>query len=456
MRRPALVTVKAFALILALSSLLVAAVAQERSGNGREAVLLDATGAIGPATTEYLRQGFKAAAYRKAGLIVLRMDTPGGLDTATREIIRDMLASPIPIVTYVSPSGARAASAGTYILYASHLAAMAPGTNLGAATPVQLGGGFQPGGPDDRPKDNAGEAKKTPADAMSRKVINDSAAYIRGLAELNGRNAEWAEAAVREAASLSAREALEKGVIEIVASDLNDVLRQANGRSVRLLQGKVQLDTAGLAVVPIEPNWRTRLLAVITNPNIAFILMLVGIYGLLFEFMNPGIIFSGVIGAICLVIGLFALNLLPVNYAGMALIGLGIALLVAEAFTPTHGVLGIGGTAAFALGAVFLFEGDIPGFTLSPAVIVVATGFGAALALLAGSAAVRSHGHPVVTGNATLVGRSGEVLNWSATRGDIHIHGERWQARAASPLAPGQRVRVVGREGLMLVVEPET
>jgi membrane-bound serine protease (ClpP class) len=290
---------------------------------------------------------------------------------------------------------------------------------------------------------------------MSRKVINDSAAFIRGLAELNGRNAEWAEAAVREAASLSAREALEKGVIEIVASDLNDVLRQANGRSVRLLQRKVQFDTTGLSIVPIEPNWRTQFLAVITNPNIAFILMLVGIYGLLFEFMNPGIIFSGVIGAICLVIGLFALNLLPVNYAGIALIGLGIALLVAEAFTPTHGVLGIGGTAAFALGAVFLFEGDIPGFTVSPAVIVVATGFGAALTLLAGSAAVRSRGRPVVTGDATLVGRSGEVLNWTATRGEIHIHGERWKARATAPLAPGQRVCVVGREDLTLVVEPE-
>jgi membrane-bound serine protease (ClpP class) len=412
-------------------------------------------GAIGPATTEYLRQGFKAAADKNAAIVILRMDTPGGLDTATREIIRDILASPVPIVTYVGPSGARAASAGTYILYASHLAAMAPGTNLGAATPIQLGGGFQPGGSDDRRKDDPGDAKKAPGDALSRKVVNDAAAYIRGLAELHGRNAEWAEAAVREAASLSAREALEKGVIEVVASDVNDVLRQAHGRLVRLRQGKAQLDTAGLAIAPVEPNWRIRLLAVITNPNIAFILMLVGVYGILFEFMNPGTVFSGVIGAICLVIGLFALNLLPVNYAGIGLIGLGIAFLVAEAFTPTHGVLGISGTAAFALGAVFLFEGDIPGFTLSPAVIVAATALGAALALLAASAAVHSHGRPVVTGNATLVGRCGEVLNWSAAEGEVHIHGERWRARAAASLAPGQRVRVVGREGLTLLVEPE-
>jgi membrane-bound serine protease (ClpP class) len=383
------------------------------------------------------------------------MDTPGGLDTATRDIIRDILAARVPIVTYVSPSGARAASAGTYILYASHLAAMAPGTNLGAATPIQLGGGFPPGGPDDRGKGDPNDTKKRPGDALSRKVVNDAAAFIRGLAELHGRNAEWAEAAVREAASLSAREALKNGVIEIVASDLNDLLHQADGRPVRVGQDKARLDTAGLAVVPIEPNWRTRLLAVITNPNIAFILMLVGIYGILFEFMNPGTIFSGVIGAICLVIGLFALNLLPVNYAGIGLIGLGIALLVAEAFTPTHGVLGVSGTVAFALGAIFMFQGDIPGFTLSPAVIVAATALGALLALLAGAAAVRSHGQPVVTGNATLIGRSGEVLNWSAAQGEVHVHGERWRARAFAPLAPGQRVRVVGREGLTLVVEPE-
>jgi membrane-bound serine protease (ClpP class) len=432
-------------------------IAQERSPGPREAVLLDVNGAIGPATTEYLRQGFKAAADRNAALIVLHMDTPGGLDSATREIIRDILASPIPIVTYVSPSGARAASAGTYILYASHLAAMAPGTNLGAATPIQLGGGWQPGGgSDDGRKDDPGDPKKAPADALSRKMINDAAAYIRGLAELHGRNAQWAEAAVREAESLSAREALDKGVIEILASDLNDVLRQSNGRSVRLRQEKAQLATAGLAIVPIEPNWRTQLLAVMTNPNIAFIVMLVGVYGIIFEFMSPGAVLPGVLGAICLLVGLFALNLLPVNYAGLGLIGLGIALLVAETFTPTHGVLSVSGIAAFALGAVFLFESDIPEFTLSPAVIVTVTGLGAALAFLAGSVAVRSHGRPLVTGNATLIGRSGEVLNWSATQGEVHIHGERWRARAATSLVPGQRVLVIGREGLTLVVAPET
>jgi membrane-bound serine protease (ClpP class) len=456
MYRAAQLTVKLFGVALAIATSFGASIAQERDKGGREAILLDVQGAIGPATTEYLRQGFRAGAETKAALIVLRMDTPGGLDSATREIIQDILASPVPIVTYVSPSGARAASAGTYILYASHLAAMAPGTNLGAATPIQLGGGFRPGGSDDRRKDDANDAKTGPPDTMSRKVINDAAAFIRGLAELNGRNAEWAEAAVREAASLSAKEAFDRGVIEIVASTLDEVLAQADGRSVRVRQEKVRLNTTGLAVVPMEPNWRTRLLAVITNPNIAFILMLVGIYGIIFEFMNPGTIVSGVIGAICLVVGLFALNLLPVNYAGIGLIGLGVALLTAEAFTPTHGVLGVSGTIAFALGAIFLFEGDIPGFTLSPAVIVAATALGAALALLAGSAAVRSHGRPVVTGNATLIGQSGEVLSWSAAHGEVQVHGEHWRAHAAGPLAPGQRVRVIRREGLTLVVEPET
>jgi membrane-bound serine protease (ClpP class) len=272
---------------------------------------------------------------------------------------------------------------------------------------------------------------------------------------LHGRNAEWAEAAVRQSASLPAREALQKNVIEIVAADLDDLLRQADGRSVRIRQGQVRLDTAGLVVTTIEPNWRTRLLAVITNPNIAFILMLVGIYGLIFEFMNPGTVLSGIVGAICLAIGLFALNLLPVNYAGIALIALGVALWVAEAFTPSFGALGIGGVVAFAIGAIFLFEGDVPGFTLSPAVILVATGLAAALTLVIATAAVRSRGRPVVTGNAALIGLSGVVRSWSDNSGQVHVHGEDWQARAARPVAPGQMVRVIGRDGLTLLVEPE-
>jgi membrane-bound serine protease (ClpP class) len=456
MRWAAKIALTCAALVMGAPALVSAGAAQEEAA-GRPGIILEVTGAIGPATTEYLRQGFTAASERNAVLIILRMDTPGGLDTAMREIVRAILASPIPIVTFVGPSGARAASAGTYILYASHLAAMAPGTNLGAATPVQLGGGERPrDGSEKNGTDEKSSPKTTPNDALTNKAVNDAAAYLRGLAELHGRNAEWAEAAVRQAASLSASEALKSGVVEIVAKDVNDLLRQADGRSVRLRQDQVRLETAGLDVVPIEPNWRTRFLAVITNPNIAFMLMLVGIYGIIFEFMNPGIILSGVVGAICLIVSLFALNLLPVNYAGVGLIILGIALIVAEAFTPSLGVLGIGGTAAFAIGAIFLFEGDVPGFSLSPAVIVVATGVGATFALLAGLVAVRSHGRPIVTGNVTIIGHSGEVLNWSGLEGQIQVHGERWQARAAAPLGSHQRVRVVRREGLTLVVEPET
>jgi membrane-bound serine protease (ClpP class) len=451
---------KTFLIYAALVLTMPAAFSVDRAQGGavaRSAILLEVGGAIGPATTEYLRQGFKAASEREARLIILRMDTPGGLDSAMREIVRDILASQTPIVTFVSPSGARAASAGTYILYASHIAAMAPGTNLGAATPVQLGGGGtpRPDGSGDRRGEDKSAPTTSPTDTLANKAVNDAAAYLRGLAELHGRNAEWAEAAVRQSASLPAREALQKGVIEIVAPDVDDLLRQANGRSVRIGGNQVKLETAGLAVVSIEPNWRTRLLAVVTNPNIAFILMLVGVYGLIFEFMNPGTVVSGAVGAICLAIALFALNLLSVNYAGIGLVALGIALLIAEAFTPSFGALGISGVVAFAVGSIFLFEGDVPGFTLSPAVIVAATGVGAGLALLAGTAAVRSRGQPVVTGNAVLLGRSGLVRAWSGTSGQVHVHGEQWQARAAAPMAPGQRVRIIGREGLTLLVEPE-
>ena len=288
---------------------------------------------------------------------------------------------------------------------------MALGTNLGAATPVQIGRASRrapmvPGRAEERRK----AAQEQPSDTLAKKAVNDAAAYLRGLAELHGRNPEWAESAVRQSASLSAREALEKGVIEIVATNLDDLLRQANGRSVRTEQGQVQLETAGLAV------WRTRILAVITNPNIAFILMIVGIYGLIFEFMNPGTVLPGAAGAICLATGLFALNLLPVNYAGLGLVGLGIALLVAEAFTPSFGALATSGVVAFAMGAIFLFQGDFPAFRLSPAVIVVTTALGAALALLVGTVAVRSRARPVVTGNASLIGQSAVVRRWAGAR----------------------------------------
>lgn len=417
-------------------------------------LVLEVDGAIGPATTEYLRDGLAEAKARGAPMVILAMDTPGGLDAATRDIIAEILASPVPVATYVTPAGARAASAGTYILYASHLAAMAPGTHLGAATPVQMGGGGSPlpGGPE--PKEGEESAAPQGQDAMTAKVVNDAAAYIASLAALHGRNAEWAERAVREAATLTSQQALEQEVIELVAGDLNGLLRQADGRTVQLQGRPHVLDTGGATVEVLEPGWRTQVLSVITDPNIAFLLLLVGVYGLIFEFMSPGSIGPGVVGAVALLVAMFALNMLPVNYAGLALLLLGIALMTAEAVTPTLGVLGIGGAIAFGLGSLFLFKGPIPEFRLSPGVALTASALSLAFFMLALGAVLRTRRAAVAIGPATLIGAGGRVVSWSDGHGLVEAQGEEWQARSAASLVPGQVVRVVGRDGIGLHVEP--
>ncbi len=426
-------------------------------------MLLNIKGPIGPATANYIHNGIVAAEKKKAGLIILRMDTPGGLDLAMRDIIRDILASPVAVASFVAPSGARAASAGTYILYASHIAAMAPATTLGAATPVQIGGPPIPADPRNikpnqpKPASEKTEEKasqETAENPMQKKMVNDAAAYIRGLAMLRGRNVEWAEQAVRTAASLSSEEAMKKNVIDMIARDVPDMLQQLHGRIVETRAGPQTLHTRQASVEEIEPDWRTRLLAVITNPNVAYILMLLGIYGLFFELANPGFVLPGIIGGICLLLALFAFQALPVNYAGLGLIALGVAFMVGEVFAPSFGALGIGGIIAFAIGSVILMDTTVPGFGLSMLVIAAVTLTTALFFMLVVGMAIRARKRPVVSGAEELVGAIGVACKDFDTHGRVHLHGEIWQAESSTPVKKGQPLQVTGRDGLTLSVKP--
>jgi membrane-bound serine protease (ClpP class) len=491
--------------------------------------VLEVHGAIGPATSRYIVRGIESAEKAGGRLVILEMDTPGGLDSSMRDIIRAILASSVPVATYVAPPGARAASAGTYILYASHIAAMAPATNLGAATPVPIGGEppREPSptpGPNPTPAPNptsnpdstsapnpttpsptaapapAGSPNPTAAPpttqdhrkstakslpdgsastkspaapanpppstkpaptespqtgtAMERKVVNDAVAYIRSLAELRGRNVEWAEQAVRGAASLSATAALQQKVIDVIARDIPDLLAQIDGREVKVGDHAVKLATRDLPIQRMKPDWRTELLAVITNPTVAYGLMLIGIYGLLFEGYNPGVVLPGVVGTICLLLALFAFQILSVNYAGLALVALGIGMIIAEFFFPTFGSLGLGGLVAFVVGSLILFDTDVPGMNIALPLIGALATVGGLLIVGIAYFAAHSIRRPVVTGVQGMIGDHAQVVDGFPGKGRVRYRGELWNARSDAQLRPGDMARIVRVEGLTLWVEP--
>jgi len=481
----------AWLLVTMLAGLASIVMAQSSAGAGK-AYLLTVDDAIGPATRDYIVRGIEQAEDDQAELVILKLNTPGGLDASMRDIIRKILASEVPVATWVAPPGSRAASAGTYMLYASHIAAMAPSTNLGAATPVQIGGGGggdrQPATPIERarealegeadsgepdasdasPEDsNASEsaaadesaetAEPVAGDASTRKAVNDAVAYIKGLANRHGRNAEWAERAVREAVSLTATEALERNVVDVIAEHLPELLDAIDGRTVRMDEGTRTLATAGLETVEIEADWRTELLAIITNPTLAYILLMIGIYGLILEGYNPGALVPGVIGGICLLLALYAFQILPVNYAGLALMALGLALIAVELFVPSFGILGIGGIIAVMFGSVILFDSGVPGLEMNTG-LIAGMGFGSAL--IFGAIvwlAARSVRKPRLGGREALTGEQAEAISdFSDGQGRVHLQGEDWRARSSRPVARGDKVRVVDMEdeGFVLDVEP--
>ena len=484
--------------MLRILALLVLLLALSPARAASSVLLLELDGVIGPASKDFVLRGLATAQTRNAELVILRMNTPGGLDDSMRDIIQAILASPIPVASYVAPSGARAASAGTYILYASHIAAMAPATNLGAATPVQIGGGF-PGGQDeqseapaatpvsandqaqnkpsgqssdqsaqsddtdpdevlDRPPDESID-KPLSGSAMERKITNDARAYIRALAQLRGRNVEWAEQAVVQAASLSAQDALAKNVIDLVAVNVADLLTQLEGRTVQVAGTDRILNLDEPVIEILQPDWRNQLLAIITHPQVAYILMLLGIYGLFFELSNPGALIPGVLGGICLVLALFAFQVLPVNYAGLALITLGFGFMIAEAFVPSFGILGLGGVVAFITGSVILWDDQSGAFDV-PLVLIIGFALASAVVFVGlGTLAWRSNRHPPVSGDAALLGTTATVLDTipAHSTGWVRLHGESWRARNAQEqtLTAGETVRIRAREGLLLTVAPE-
>lgn len=452
------------AIVIAILGQLAAANADDRP---KGAIwVLEITDAIGPATSDYIVRGIHKAQDADAGLIVIEIDTPGGLSTSMREIISTILDSKVPVASYVTPRGARAASAGTYIMYASHFAAMNEATNIGAATPIQIGmpsmpssgdkSGSNPGNNSgDSPADSKAKEKAAPTGSTEeRKMVNDAAAYIRSLAELRGRNSAWAEEAVREASSLSASEALKSGVIDLIASSLDDLVGKLDGREVKVAGADVRLNIKGHAIHRYHPDWRTDLLSTLTNPNMVLILGMFGVYGILLEFYNPGSVIPGTVGVICLLLAGYALQMLPINYAGLGLIALGIGLMVAEAMAPSFGVMGIGGIISFTIGGIMLFDSDLPAFTVGLPVLAAIALVTAILIIATINIALRMRRRPVTTGVERLVGRTGQALTDVREKGQVRIGGEIWKAAAQTSIPEGAEIRVAAIDGMILIVEP--
>lgn len=440
---------------LLLGACLAAAAATAPAGAGQPTQVrqIDIDGPIGPATSHYVHSQIVGAQAAGAELILLRIDTPGGLSKATRKIVQDILASPIPVIGFVAPRGARAASAGTYILYATHIAAMAPATHLGAATPILLGGGAAPAaGPDEQK--NGDTIDRSNQTALRRKIVNDAVAFIRSLARQRGRNADWAEAAVRRGVSLTAARALEMNVIDLMAGSRAELFDKIDGMTAHTVAGDVTLATARVRVVQTEPGWRTQLLGIITQPAVAYLLLIIGIFGLLFEGLSPGAVLPGVLGGICLLVALYAFQILPVNYAGLGLIALGVILMVGEMFMPSFGALGIGGVAAFAFGSIMLMDTDVPGYEIPLGLIAGLSIAGALMMLLVVGMFVRSRRSRVHTGSQGLIGSRCLAMIDFDGEGRVWLHGEAWRASCDVAVRKNDVLEVISYEGLSVRVRP--